>query len=249
MPFFLSRLKKVSQSIKPFILFEIIDEKPFELNLDEAFFNIPLIFSLGDKWTPSNDFPGPVVTPDKKLFNDLSSRGVPEKYLNYIPLGVYPNKDNTNLQNTHRKIEILIWDKNKQLESFVKKINQEKPEYAVRYIDSKKLSYIPSNEFHNWFQDIIKNKKNISILGKGLSHIGVELLSNGGTVFVPSSEVIFEGIKEEVYFYNNIMDVLQKIDTLMSPTAISSPDIRKSFPIWDELGTLLDKLIVGLVSG
>lgn len=249
MPFFLSRLKQVSQSIRPFILFEIVDNKPFDLNLDEVFLNIPLIFSLGDKWLPSDDFPGPVVIPNKQLLNNLRDRGVPEKYLNHVPLGVYSNKRATNSEDIHKKIEILIWDKNTQLESFVKKIRQERPEYTVQYIDSKRLSYITSGEFHNWFQDMIGNRKTISILDKGLFHIGMELLSNGEAVFVPSSEVVNEEIKGKFYFYNNVQEVLQKIDTLLTEQPhISFPDEKKNFPIWGELGTILDKLIVGLVS-
>ncbi len=249
MPFFLSRLKQVSQSMKPFILFEIIDGKPFTLNLDEVFSNIPLIFYLGERWLPSNDFPGPVVTPDKQLFNDLVSRGVPEKYVHHIPLGVYSHTRTTNSEDKHRKIEIIIWDKNKQLESFIEKIKQKKPEYEIQYIDTKRLSHIPSDAFHNWLQDVIKNRKIISILSKGLPHIAMELLSRGGVVFVSSSEVICEEIKEEVYFYNNITDVLQKIDTLTEPTNIFSPDTKKVFSSWDELGRVLDKLITDWVSG
>ncbi len=249
MPFFLSRLKQVSQNIKPFIIFEIVDGKPFDLNLDETFLNIPLIFSLGDKWLPSADFPGPVVTPNKQLFNDLISRGVPEKYLNYVPLGVHSNKETIQPEDRHKKTEILIWDKKARLESFVERIRQEKPEYEIHYIYDKKWSCIYPDEFHNWFQDIVRNRKTISILGKGLPHIGMELLSKGGSVFIPSSEVISEEIKEGIYFYNNVRDVLEKMDMLTELTHKSLSDAKKNFFLWGELGTILDKLIVGLISG
>ncbi len=86
--FFLSRLEQVSKESKPFLLFEVIDVNPLPLVINESFYSVPIVFSLGKKWTASDNFPGPVIVPSKEVLNDLQKRGVKEKYLKYFPLAI-----------------------------------------------------------------------------------------------------------------------------------------------------------------
>lgn len=248
MPFFLSRLQRVSKDVRPFILIEIIDGKPFDLDLDETFLNIPLIFSLGNQWFPSTDFPGPVLIPDRELIDNLASRGVSEEYLNYIPLGVNSKKDDVKPENKSQKTHIFILDKKMQLKSFVEVIKKEKPEYKVQYLNSKDLSRIASDKFQGWLQDITREKKSISVLSEGLNHIGMELMSQGSTVFIPVSEIKLAEKKESMFFYENPLDILGLIKNMEKAGILFYSKNREHFISWEELCQKVEKILIGMIN-
>lgn len=248
MPFFLSRLKRVSKDNKPFMLMEIVDGNPFELNIDDAFVNIPIIFSLRNKWTASSDFPGPVVIPNKEILEDLIYRGVPEKYLNYIPMGVCSN--DAGKIRTEKQIEkrILILDKSRQrqLKILAEQIKKEKPHCDILYLDNKDLKAISTENFHDWIQKIIDGREIIAVLSKDLFHIGMEFISKGATVFIPVSDLSIEKDKDNLFFYSNPMDIKEHIYSLLGKKPTFSSNNNILFPTWEEGGTQLEKLFTEL---
>lgn len=250
MPFFLSRLKRVSKDIKPFPLIEIIDGNPFELDIDEAFVNIPIIFSLRNQWVASNDFPGPVIIPLKEILKDLIYKGVPEKYLNYIPMGVCSNVNE--ITNTEKQIQkrILILDKDRQrhLKSLAEQIEKEKPHYDILYIGNKDLNTIPAEEFHDWIQKIIDGREIIAVLSKNLYHIGMEFISKGAKVFVPALDLPFEGDNENLFFYDTPMDIPNRIYTLLEQKPTFSHNNKILFSTWEEGSIQLEKLLTELIN-
>ncbi len=249
MPFFLSRLKQASKDIKPFMVIEIVDGDPFELDLDETFLNIPLVFSMKKQWLASDDFPGPVIIPDKEIFNDLIFRGVPEQYLNYIPSGVYPKMEFPAYNKDYRKKKIFIIDKKRELKPLVEWLRKKRSDFEVIYLNSKIFPDVSSGDFYSWVRKTFEEGQNIFILSKGLYHLGMEFLSQGGTVFLPGAEIPFVGKWERMSFYNEPMDIIDSIDSLMlEQNMINFSNNNNTLPTWDHCGIQLEKLLTGLTN-
>ena len=248
MPFFVSRLKRVSKD-NLFELIEIIDGNPFALNIDESFVNLPIIFSLRNKWIASNDFPGPVIIPQKEILKELIYKGVPEKYLNYIPIGVCSNINEIKHPEKQIQKKILIFDKDqqKQLKQLAEQIKKDKPHCDILYLSSKDLNTIPAEEFHDWIKKIVDEREIIAVLSKNLYHIGMEFISRGAKVFVPTSKLPFEGDNENLFFYDNPMDIKNHIYTLLEQKP-AYPSNRMLIPTWEEGSIQLEELLIELLN-
>ncbi|MCA1901252.1 MAG: hypothetical protein LDL53_03370 [Candidatus Hydrogenedens sp.] len=207
MPFFLSRLKKVSKDVRPFILFEIIDKNPLPINIDQDYFVIPIIFSLGRKWIPTDEFPGPVIVPDKKTFIELVERGIPHTCLNYIPCAYnrYENVSNENCQD----YLILIIDSNRELEKIFGLLKRQIPGQSVVYFSKKVFKMLRNNNFCEILTSFQNNYKEIIVvLGNGLFHLALELSANGGIVIMPKERYFIDNkIDINIIYYNSFSEI------------------------------------------